>query len=854
MKKSILIFTFLLLSVSSAFSQVINVPLIIFDNGASQGRDTLRFGLDPTATDGIDAALGEFQLPPPPPTGVFDCRLVGEDISLPQLGQGMDRDYRTGTNIYVGNKLHELKFQRGSTATSVTISWNLPAGITGKLTDLVGGVIVNDTMVGSGSVNISNGAINKLYMRIYYSLAPTPPPAPTLVSPANGAVCQPLTLTLDWSDAATATGYGVQVSTDAFFTNIIINVNNLPASQYSVPGGLSNGTLYYWRANASNAGGPGSWSAVWNFSTITAALPTQPTLLTPANGSSGISLTTLLDWQDLAGAASYKVEISTSNVFTTITDSATVAVSQYNIPAGKLSNGTLYYWRVFGKNACNTSPASAVWNFTTALNPPPAPSLVSPANNAACVSLTPLLDWSDAAGATSYNVQVATDAAFTNIIINITGLTASQYSVPSPLVNNTQYYWKAAAVNSGGTTWSSVWTFITTTVSLPSGPALLTPANGATGQSLTPTLDWSDLIGASTYKVEVSTSNVFTTITDSATVAVSTYTVPAGKLSNGTVYYWRVFGKNTCNTSPASLVWNFTTSANPPVAPTLLLPAFGALCQSLTLTLDWADVPGANTYRVQVSFVSSFATTVIDTGNLTSSQFTVPANLVNNSLYYWRVNAANSGGTSAWSLVWNFTTTTVTLPVAPVLSVPINGATGQSLTPTLKWFKISGATSYRIQISTSNTFATITDSSTVNDSFYTVPSGKLANRVVYYWRVYGKNTCFTSPASAIWNFETDYIGILQNSDIIPKEFKLYNNYPNPFNPVTSINFDIPKKCFVTLKIWDLTGREVAALVNNDMNPGQYEYLFDASGLSSGLYFYRLNAGDFTGLKKMVLLK
>jgi len=495
-----------------------------------------------------------------------------------------------------------------------------------------------------------------------------------------------------------------------------------------------------------------------------------------------------------------------------------------------------------------------IYKAVTPPPPPPAPLLVSPGNGSSCITLTTLLDWSDVTAATSYNVQVATDAAFTTPIINITGLTSSQYAIPSGLANNTLYYWRAASVNSGGTTWSSAWSFTSSTVNLAAAPTLLTPANGVIGQTLTPTLDWSDLLGAASYKTEISTNNSFTTITDSATVSVSQYTILPGKLSLGTLYYWRVTGRNACNISPISAIWNFTTAANPPAIPTLVSPANGAGCQSLNLTLDWSDISGATSYTVQVSFVSTFATTVINESNLTSSQYIVPSNLTNNSLYYWRVNAANSGGTSAWSEVWSFTTTSASLPVPPVLSTPLNGATGQSLTPKLVWLKLNGASIYRVQISTGNLFTTITDSSTVTDSFYTIPSGKLANDVVYYWRVFGINSCNISTASLVWNFKTDLVGIIHNSEIIPKEFNLYNNFPNPFNPVTSIPFDIPVKSFVTLKIWDLLGKEIMTLVNSDLSPGKYEFILNASGLSSGMYIYKLKANNYTSIKKMVLIK
>lgn len=88
----------------------------------------------------------------------------------------------------------------------------------------------------------------------------------------------------------------------------------------------------------------------------------------------------------------------------------------------------------------------------------------------------------------------------------------------------------------------------------------------------------------------------------------------------------------------------------------------------------------------------------------------------------------------------------------------------------------------------------------------------------------------------------------------PKSFYLYQNYPNPFNPTTTIRYEIPKASFVSLKIYDLLGREVATLVNGEKNAGSYEAKFDGSKLSSGIYFYRMKAGSFINTKKFVLLK
>lgn len=88
----------------------------------------------------------------------------------------------------------------------------------------------------------------------------------------------------------------------------------------------------------------------------------------------------------------------------------------------------------------------------------------------------------------------------------------------------------------------------------------------------------------------------------------------------------------------------------------------------------------------------------------------------------------------------------------------------------------------------------------------------------------------------------------------PKEYKLSQNFPNPFNPNTNITYQLPQSGFVTLKVYDMLGKEVAVLVNEQKNPGYYNVNFDASGLSSGIYFYRLETNGFIDGKKLILLK
>ncbi|MGA2623723.1 MAG: T9SS type A sorting domain-containing protein [Bacteroidota bacterium] len=89
---------------------------------------------------------------------------------------------------------------------------------------------------------------------------------------------------------------------------------------------------------------------------------------------------------------------------------------------------------------------------------------------------------------------------------------------------------------------------------------------------------------------------------------------------------------------------------------------------------------------------------------------------------------------------------------------------------------------------------------------------------------------------------------------VPTSFELSQNYPNPFNPTSTISYSLPQKSFVTLKLYDLLGREVRTLVNGEQEPGKYLRIVDANDLPSGVYFYRLHAGKYTDIKKMLLLK
>jgi hypothetical protein len=149
---------------SLAYGQSRDIALTVTDGDTTA---TIHFGLDPGATDTIDAGLGETELPPMPPDGAFDARFIGNDIGI-DLKQGVVKDLRAGTTSSIGVRVHELRYQLGE-GTTITIGWALPADVTARLQDLVTGTIVNVFMSGTGSFIVTNpGVLTKLKLTVHY--------------------------------------------------------------------------------------------------------------------------------------------------------------------------------------------------------------------------------------------------------------------------------------------------------------------------------------------------------------------------------------------------------------------------------------------------------------------------------------------------------------------------------------------------------------------------------------------------------------------------------------------------------------------------------------------------------------
>jgi len=155
-------------NISAQESAQVSIPFEIYDNAG--GQMTLHFGLDQTATEGIDIHLGEAELPPYPPNGSFEARWF-----LPENGFNGSlsswKDYRFASGFpYSGTVEYRFRYQATDGATAMNVGWNLPSTITGMIQDLVNGAVINVQISGSGNFQINNfQALNQLKLMVYYN-------------------------------------------------------------------------------------------------------------------------------------------------------------------------------------------------------------------------------------------------------------------------------------------------------------------------------------------------------------------------------------------------------------------------------------------------------------------------------------------------------------------------------------------------------------------------------------------------------------------------------------------------------------------------------------------------------------
>ena len=282
-------------------------------------------------------------------------------------------------------------------------------------------------------------------------------------------------------------------------------------------------------------------------------------LISPVAGADDQALSLNLTWSSSSSATSYEIVVDNNSNFGSPIATQSQTGTSYSLSG--LSYSTTYYWKVTASNSEGSEVETA--SFSTLAPPPPVGSFAhsSPANAAVGVATNVALTWSASANADSYSLVVSTSSNLSNPIINAGGISGTSYN--ANLSDGTKYYWRVTASNEVSSTSSTKTSFTTLVPPAPSAFSFVSPSNGASDVSRSPSLSWTSSNFANTYAVKVSPNSNLSNPIISATGITGT-TFPASGLGELTTYYWSVTATNsTGSTTISGSTRAFTTQEAP---------------------------------------------------------------------------------------------------------------------------------------------------------------------------------------------------------------------------------------------------------------------------------------------------
>jgi len=383
-------------------------------------------------------------------------------------------------------------------------------------------------------------------------------------------------------------------------------------------------------------------------------------------------------------------------------------------------------------------------------------------------------------------------------------------------------------------------------VSAPTVTTLITPADLVTGSSLRMKFVWNEQIAGTNYWFQLSQDSLFfNDIVNDSLVADTTYNY--SNLKGGTTYYWRVKTKNLVGWGDFSRTFRFST-LGPPGSVTTLYPFGGSTEIPTNLQFVWLkpQFTSGSTFYFSVTQDTNWIQPVLADSTIVDTSHYVDS-LNYSTWYFWRVASMNEAGRGQFSGWKSFQT--IQAPPNPV-SITSKDSSNQLI---LRWTDANvGGSVYVVfwwdDSTVSNPFCARTTSNSYEVSTF-------ADKHQYWWKVRVENIGGISAFSSVHGLyiDTTLTGVRKGPSL-PKVYSLAQNYPNPFNPTTSIRFALPKSSYVTLKVFNLLGQEVTALVNQELQAGYHDATWDASKMPSGMYFYRIQAAGFVETKKLLLMK
>jgi hypothetical protein len=264
----------------------------------------------------------------------------------------------------------------------------------------------------------------------------------------------------------------------------------------------------------------------------------------------------------------------------------------------------------------------------------------------------------------------------------------------------------------------------------------------------------------------------------------------------------------------------------------------------ITDSLMWTAGSDATSHDVYLGTVNP----PDSVAHVTATTYVPPAPLLPGVTYYWQIVERNSAGTTPGP-VWQFST--LPLPGQAFDPFPADGDSGIDVRATLSWYADGSVSEHDVYLGTTNPPPLVSQGQ--SGGSYTPPQN-LTEGTLYYWRANVRNASGTTEGP-LWTFRTEAANAATGRTApIPTELALGPVYPNPFNATVTIPFALPQVSKVSLALYDVTGRLVAVMANGNYAAGVHSVQWSSSGVGSGVYLVRLQAGNKTMTTKVVALK
>lgn len=692
----------------------------------------------------------------------------------------------------------------------------------------------------------------------------TCPPSdpPTLVGPWNDGVCLPVDLIFDWNPVAGLADYQLQVGTACGDGTIL----EMQTTQYTWFG-LAHNTTYFWRVRAkAQCGSWGTWSPCWSFTTRP-DYSVPPTPASPAQGTKCLDVPVTLSWDAYPNVQGYEYRIDP-----VCGQGAAVPAAGTSAVVTDLAAGVQYFWSVRAQTTCGawTDWSPCVW-LKTAPAFAARPQMLSPEDGSPCVNASAGLAWLPDPEAASYDVQYGT-ACGEGPVVN----TTDTYLIVFGLTDGVTYHWRVRTHHECGlvSAWTPCWSFTSDSEppSVPANPAADPPPSTWSNDN-TVHVTWgpaTDNCALPWYSVLFDRS--LDTVPDDEVDHEATQTT-SPPLEDGVDHWFHLKALDWAgNSSPPVHLGPFMIDTAPPTAPVIGFTTIdaGQTFGVALLTVEWEPstdaASGLAGYSWWLDIVSSPVgqpDTIVDT---TDRSLTFELEL-EETFWFFVMPLDNAGNAGPGAYAGPFHIDHDWLGVA--FQYPAGGEVLQEGDPfTIRWYVYDDG------------LANVAGGDlaySVDDGATWVPIAGLGAADLL-----GRQHAWTVPAAgsdaamlrlrAVDQFDRTVatrsrrFTMVQVTDVpdtppaATDSYVLKNNRPNPFNPRTTIEFELPAASGIRLTVFDMTGKLVRRLVDGDRMPaGPHAVDWDGRNeggrtVAAGVYLYRLEAEGFSETRRMALVK